>query len=749
MVTENLKTGNIETDLTSFPDKGAKPKVREVVSSTPGEQARYPNIAASSKQHHRETVDKALSFARSCYLRFKKQGQREQLEENMDESDLLFRCGLNTGTRTDRAQTKESEEVPTNTDTISTLGFRELRTIVSGQTEVMVPPGELPVEFDPRRGTRGDILEEAKEEAHDQNALLSYTWENNEMGEKIPRILWSTAKYGNHMLLLEWSRRKVTRTVNEIDENGKRRRKRKQVTVEDWPVLYDWDLKDCFFDTQIDDMQMQHCILFRDQLPLSALYARERAKEYANVGKLTNRHLYRGEGDSEQKDYRQENADESIDGESTGNIRRWIVWLQIPVDDDGRWDVRKNIPRWHRLHLAGNLDEDNAEQLVALSLSSNPYDHGEFPGLLVHEMHDDKGAIHMGFLETGAPIYWQHTKNQNQLQDMIDRLVNVPYLMDVGALVTQGRTRHGNPTVFKRPGKEITPAPILNCLNEVLSAKADCERTMDETFNTVQAVRGTPMGSRTSATEYQGAKQAAIKPLVESSRYLANQIFPWWARLCIELWDQFGDPEVTMQLTYRNEVRSITPTKFTSRFRTKITCIDRFEKDTMTKMEADRAVQATLPIFAQYMGRKGIVAFAEDYWGERGLKAVDRYFPDDIDYDAEQTAQSENALILFEGEWDMPEPEENHQAHLPQHEMAERLYSRLPREQQVPENLSILRQHIEMTKTFLQQQQSKTANSMMLGMGQTTAPAPPPSVPGLAGEAGGDELSGMTNETMA
>ena len=107
---------------------------------------------------------------------------------------------------------------------------------------------------------------------------------------------------------------------------------------------------------------------------------------------------------------------------------------------------------------------------------------------------------------------------------------------------------------------------------------------------------------------------------------------------------------------------------------------------------------------------------------DRRIENTNEIFKTNANYDANRVARSENEAIIWQNIFDMPKPEENHQAHLKMHEDYLTSVVLLPEGSQAdPVAIQRMKMHIQMHKQF--QQSPQAQGGAQTGQQGTIGPA--------------------------
>lgn len=738
---EDIRSATQTDGLISIPDKKYVPEPEK----KPKHLRKIKNFA-----DNKETVEKTLVWVQSYFDRFKAQGQRDEFEDSMDVADEMYRA------TTDRTMldTKEPKNAEATQSSIhSATYYSDIRAITANEKAISLGNEEqLPIKFEPLPGSTEYSEDEGKRIAEYQNMLLTYTWEVAKIDRAVGRALLFLNKYANKPIEMMWVRKIEDRWIKKPvferkffglgpEDRSKVKTvkwEKETVIVKDWPELIERDAKDVWLDSEIDDDQEQSCIIRRTQKQLDYIWGMQRVNEYINVGDITIANCYQGEGvANDVKAERQTNAGESEDANSpTTLFDVWMIWIRLPVDENGKWDEKKVLPHWHEVTFIGEL----SNKPICVQLRPLPYSCGLLPFAMCHALEDDKGAYHLGYQD----LVKSHIIEEMTLLDMANdnvRLRNrVPLLVERESLLTRNLVFHegGNQMIIYKAGstppKELQ---IQETTNIIVPMLREMDTRREKIMGTNKAFMGEPIGGRQSASGYLGTLDQALKPAVEDAKFKTDQILPFVGFWIAEMWNDFGDPERSIFVTYEGEQKEVKPKNIWGSLRIRLTSVKNFQDSALRRKEMNELVAQVLPVLisTQAIDAQGIKILAKQILADRHITDVDGILRTTGDFDAIHVARSENMAIVWNGVYDMPKPEENHITHLAEHEPYLGTVALLPEgSQPLPENMNRMKQHIILHKKFMEQGQ------MGGGMGeqpnlQGTAPTTP-------GEAMGDQIAG-------
>lgn len=752
-----------EVTPTTAPDYMPIPKAK--YAPKPEKQPKHlresPNHADKE-----ETVEKVKTWCKAYLDKFKTQTQRTQAETEMAIADELHRAASSrTSLNTDQSSNREATQSKIQSATF----YSDHRAFTANEKAVLLGNTEsLPVKYEPIPGSTDYSEDEGERLANYQNALLTYTWQVSQVDNVVAKELWVLNKYGNSVIEAIWDKRVEKRWVkrpkfkkvypNKMAEmlkvGGKEDTtevetygwEQTDVTLADWPKFLIYDMKDVWFDCMIDDMQLQSCVAIRFQKQLADVWNLQKTSEFMNVGKIKQQHFYKGEsGYNTVKNDRQTAAGEGGDAESpTTLLDIWKFWIRIPVNDEtGAWEPDKELCHWYKVHFAGDINGD----CVCLELRPNPHSCGLIPVNLAHAIEDDKGAFHVGMATLGKSYYAEEMTLIDMANDNVRNRNRVPLLVEKGSINIRDYTfsAGGNRIWQYKAGttqpKELKIEDTTSITIPLLNTMAEMRKNI---LGTNKAFMGEPIGGRQSASGYLGTLDQALKPAMEDAKYKADQILPFIAFWNKEMWYDFGDPEVSLMVTYEGEQLEVKPKNLYGDFRIRVTSIKNFQDSALKRKEQNELIAQVLPVMISTgaLDQQGAKILSKQILADRHITQLDEIFRTGADFDARHVARSENMAIIWQGIIDMPKPEENHAVHLREHESYLGTVVLLPEASLPPkDNIDRMKQHIQMHKNFAANPAGMQGAPQQQGIGANpNAPTP--------GEVTGDMISGNMG-TMA
>ena len=702
----------ISTELTNIPGKDAAPETGDL----PKNYGVYNNLASDEK-----LAEKFWAKAQPNFESFRTNTRRVKFcgpGGSMDIADKMERVSL-------QLDTTSKQYMKSRSNVASTIFFRNTRTITSNINKILglLDTEELPAEYNPdkdQRGPQGVYKDdnEGKYVAQQMNELESLTFSKDKRREKLKDFTWSLCKYGNALTSEEWDRQVVRRQIKKVTHHDKQGTptnwtwEEKEVVIKDCPGFFLHDLKDAYFDAQVENEQHWRWFFLRQQKPWEELAADQNEGWLKNVNKLTASELYEGV-DNTTEDDRSTNAGVSATSEANGLWEIWQCWARVPITENmgkngptgrGKWDD-KNAPVLYWATFAGKM---GSSQAICLRLVKNPYKHGRFPYKLSHLLRDDKGAYHDGLADKTAALYWQKVTNDNQANDNINLRNEAPWWTD-GRINTDDLTFRRNKLLKLGRGTQLKQLDVADTTAFTLPNSDRIERDFEKTTGADKPVQGVETFSRTAATVGKLTHDQSMIPVDDMAAYVSDQLFNWMFELDYPLWQQYGDPELILTVTENNLQVEFTPAHIIGPLKVRVTCVNRFRNNQAERAMLNNLAQNVWPIAKEDSTPEGRKTFWRWLLEQNKVEPVGEIFPVSTDYDAEEAALNELNLMLNVGEFVEPRFEQNQKAHL-RVEEAKRAWAITVKDEMLQERIrDLLDVHIAMEKDFMAQKESSAS----------------------------------------
>ncbi|MFH1604136.1 MAG: hypothetical protein ABIH03_09550 [Pseudomonadota bacterium] len=650
------------SDQTTIPTDPTK-------KSVPPESDRNSALNISNFADNEATAKRFIEQAKRYFDKFNTQGARQSAETNWDRADKMFRMASGT--------TKQDQNLTaTEQDCVPHTYYNPLRMLSAFDMDVMLGDHEPPVKYVPVNDLTESSRTEMQEVMRQRNIVLEYTMEEDDMPNKFGDIVFRVNKYSNCLVTMEWIRRE--HDVRDRTPDGKRVTKKQ---IEQRPSLKWWDLKDVWFDAELDDMNSQQCIVRRWYPSYNEVVAGQRAGQYKNAGQAAKRAaelLYATEQPGDTRQNRQINAGEAASTEAeTGTFDAYTIDMRAPINDAGEWDDKDTLPRWFRGTYLGHLD-GAPSGMLSIELGPNPYaERDELPCALIHSHRDDKGAYHMGYVDVLWPVWNEYKTALDQWFANKDLVSAAPWITEAGAIITSDKDFGPRRLIEMAPGMmdKLQRVKVESNTQDMLMFIQYLETKVHEIAATNRAFRGEAMGSRTSAREHATAFDQSAKPALHKTRYVADQLLQFVAVWTARLWRQFAPRNAYIALGEGTQFREAKPAELYGGFKAKVVAIDRYEATTLQRMEQDRFVQTTLPLLLPTLPKHVQHKLHRRLWRDRMGFDLAEIIPETMETDAFHVAESENTdMLQGSGAFDQPKQGENHDVHIQSHKAGLAVY---------------------------------------------------------------------------
>ena len=687
-----------------------------------------------------DTVAKTLNYLKQAFLYFDSQEQRRDMMKDggtMDIADRMWRVAL-------RRDTSSSQYQNTLSDVASCLFRKQHRALHSNIKSILFDGKDLPAVFEPEITEDGLAAEIGAKVAKYHNMLEEMVFDEDKRKDKLgDQVLEYLLKYGMAIISDEWAYEE--RWINErkpiyhpvtgevVGFNVQKVLK----VVKNWPELQMHDIKNCWFDAQIQDFQEQRCFMVRKQVPYEYLVAQQDAGFFQNVEKIKATHFYDGTDDDVQR-IRNENAGTAVTTEKNGLVEVWHCFARLPIDEKtGTWNTAKHLPQLYMITLAGRVDSNN---VVCLRLTRNPYWDDEIPFKPIYCFQDDRGAYHISLAEILAPLYWEHTTILNQCFDNLTTNLRAPWITD-GGLSCKDLKFSPAKLLKIDPGRTLTRLYVPDMTTIVMPMLEYIERDSNQTAGTDKPVLGQALGSRTTATESAQVLDQAILPIAQTAEYISRQMFDWIYNKDAMRLRQFGEPVLLREVTGHGEVVEVDPSILYGNLHVKVNAVGKYVNNVTFRMQLNSFVANIVPLFREYIGESGMRKLAREMFKIMGFDDVYEYVPETGDFDAYARAMETARKIIILKEYVEPMPEENHEVYLAVLNPYLAKYKNLPANEQDPNVLKNLQANIQLHKQMYQDSKVK---ALAGNVPPTGGGAQGETTPSLVGEAAGDTLGSQT-----
>lgn len=738
-------------DLLTIPEKKYVPK----------SEGKSKNVQTLKNfADNEETSKKVLEWVQKYFNDFKDQSARKEFEEEMDVADELTRAAI-TATQLDADTDAQHDDTKTNLTT-STF-YRYLRAVSAWEAAVIAGNDQvLPVKCEPLIGLKDFSEDEARRQCEYRNLELSYVFDRAHIRSKLSDMIYFGNKYGNAVIEMFWNEQKddITERVPadsisaKIKEafTGKRSFKweTKERYTAQWPEPRMRDMRNCWFDATIDDAQRQSCIIFRDQYQLSELYDMQKMGLFKNMEKLKDQHYFNADSGAANNTVLDDRLDNAGEGSENHEITKlfdvYSGWVRVPVNDDGKWDEKSQVARWYWFAFVGDLNSAIGSNILGAAITPNKHKCKKIPVLLYHAKRDDKGAFHVSDCQLAKCHIATEMTIINEAIDNWRQRNRQPLIAERGSLSIRDKTftEGGNRIWWLKQGaQQPTELKVQDTTGNMLPMLNEVDRRIQDVFGVNKPFLAEALGGRTSASEALFITDQAVKVSLEDAKYKADQLLPFVAQWTMDMMDQFSDPDTTIIITSQDKPVEIKPAEVYGPINVRVTSIKQFQDGILRRREEDDFLSKVYPMMKEIMTPKGKMNMFSQICVNRGFEDVDTWFDTTGKYDATIRARRESNDILWFGGKDMPNEQDDDEAHLTEHKPIHASYTLLPPEQQNESFIQHHAMHIQMHEANLDRKKNQQAMA-------TTQPVPNPvNTPG--NEAGGmiagpmGEMANMMN----
>jgi len=760
-----------------------------------------PNLAGK-----KELVKKVHELSKQYFDRYSGQSSRGDLETFLKDCDAKYRMAQ---AQAQAFKVSSTQEHDTLSHVASSQFYKSVHVIASGQKSIIFSdPEGLPVEYSADYNCGDYTDEEGKRIAREQNLYLDHVWTKQGWTRFIKSVLQLNQKNSMVLLSCEWDYKIQKRTerfpgyynskgeaiavtaeayannppAEAYKKDGDKLENpvfnesgspmsyvfvEKERVVKNCPVLEKHDLAHSYFDLDIDDPQKWPYLHLRKPVPYAELLDQEIAGFYKNVGKLTTAQMYESNSKygSQVDNDRDDNADQTRDEVKNGLYERHHTFILAPIDEDGKWDDDV-IPEYYECVWAGNFDQlldenkknDKGEKVkgdgcVCLQLRKLPYHHKRLPYYLMHSHDDERGALKMGIYTLLECNIEEQTETLNQHIDNKNLKIFRPWFARKGDVLSRDlKFKNRNQVVWIDRSvsgdirNSLVQAEVDDMTQTTLPLLEWLQKDADETVPTTDAYKGVFGGSRTTGTEYLGAREQSMKPAIEDTEFVADPFFKWLLQDVSDLARQCADPDEFIKVA--GGTTSINPTRWYGLLNVKVTGIKKFEADVSAKQILINFIQSGAYDKAkEFMGKTGALYFWRTVAKFLRIPDVNSTFPESRKLiEAENQAWSDWKAILADplsamlNEEIMPKPDEAHETHLAILQGQRDKFELLPNEDTEYKTnvLSAVDLYILMHKQFMEKEQMPAGQVAPMA-GQGTPPT-------MGGEAAGDVLSGLAGQ---
>lgn len=750
------------------------------------------------------------------FVRFRDSQARKDLDTYLKDADAKWRMAKDTSQRWKDDSTQKQS---TLSHVTSGQFYNTVRLITAGERSIVFnDPTELPAKYVAEIKTTDYTEPEGKRVSEGQQLYAQYVWDKEQLETWVKNLMLLTNKNSVSFLEMAWKREVETRPERVVgyynaagdavewttedtvptggmfdvdgepldalfDEDGVTPLSYvfvdKTRVVKEWPIPIAHNAKDFYCDLELKDpfFRDQTALVIRSQKTYDELLAGQLNGDFMNVEHLTDAQLYRGETvqNSNLADERYKNASQTKEDLKNGLFDVFYVRMISPIKygkDSEKWDVA-SMATIHEGVFVGDFGQydgaDDSKGAVCIMCRKDPY-HYKNRFMALHSHEDEKGLVRLGYYTILECIVEELTVLQDQLIDNKTLAVKSPFVAEMGNLLSRDVVfRDGNQVIWVEPGTGGTALKKLDIpdmtqrfVQEYQLLKAEAE----ELAGITEALRGEFAGSRTTGTEYLGAREQSAKPAIEDAKQKYTPLFWWLFMGMAEIGRQFANPQKTLAVTNGKGVYlgDVNPTHLYGQLGVTVQSINNFESDLAAKQVMVNFIQAggydkMLP----FMGEEGAIAFWKDWTKLFKMRGAEKYLPASRRIvEAEMMAETDYKAILLnpvsamEDETYLPKPGEQHDIQIGILEKYLRKWQIMgpalmdEQKQRAQQIVQALQLYIQL-HTDLKAQEGSVAPGASGGMEQPQqagAPLQAATPPQMGGEANGDIMSGLAGQSM-
>jgi hypothetical protein len=513
---------------------------------------------------------------------------------------------------------------------------------------------DMPFRYEPLNDGGIESPDHAAERSKKMNLCAKWAMKADKFSQKSIDFWTQVYKYGNIPVMVEWVQRigKKKVAVPVYGEDGMTLDEY-EITeldgqvVENRPTVAILPVESLLTDPAIGNIQDQDCVIVTTVVGINQIVNGVRTGIYRDdlVEKLTKAHQW--DGTSGREDSKESNR--GVDfysgtGESGQYLKR-EVFVNLPVDAEGKWDEKKNIPERYRVTLIGNTPETS---LVA-RIERNQEPDDAIPIEVIHANPDDPDILfHISPFEVVRSNMSTETTLIRQIVDN-NTLVNYPPMWEVEGQV-RGNDRTFGPTAryVVDDSNSLGFVPVRDVSQPSLQV-LDYIKEDSNTANSIDKnMAGESFGARTSAQEASTISSNSQRPNLVNIEYIMQQFLGFYASRVKVLFEAYARKEQVVQITDSNEhTVYVKPAEIDGEFDVVVDIVDEIKED---EVKAQRMINYAQVVSTGPMAQTiDWVSFSRDL-AER-LMGTSKYIVGGNTGDADAMARMNIAAMLNNGQF--------------------------------------------------------------------------------------------------
>jgi hypothetical protein len=675
----------------------------------------------------------AKSFTSEAETAFEKyRSDREDIDDLNEIADYMYSCAQNRSIMSSEKSKGMDRDGDTRANVGSTVYFRQVNTLASQLVQVAKSRPDMWKYVTVGNAENGMSHEDAKQAADNANALARWTWKQDRMGEKLPEFAVHAFKYSNVYAMIRqnrtYARRKVIEPIFDtvIGTDGQPRQTQTGENVrwvtepkENFPSISFPHVDMVYADRYIGNIADQNCVIMLSRRTRSEIYQDVMLGYFDQdaYDKITKDDEWDGTTGGEQAEKEFTNRERDYSPGSTGTFLQWDVFMRAPIDDAGSWD-EDNPPQLYWGTIIGNTMSNGK----VMRIERNPDPDDEIP---IKEIRVNPDSSDELFHTTNAEVVRSAYSASCTLMNMaLDNMGNVN---DPPLKIVDGQHRVKDFT-YKKGARwhvdNVNAITQMEIRDNTLQTGALLDRVdaaVNQALATDPALMGQYAGARTSASEFLGVNSNTKLPHLTQISYILNQLLPWMARKYMSYWYAYGLPEQIAQIADQDKYYDIyvkdVAAKMQFGFDVVVDIVDEYEDDMVKQQQTTAIIQTigSVPFYQQSPFHTVNAGELLKEWLTQMKWNPNRIIMPSAETDSVKAARSENQAMLVTGQYDRPQPGENHIVHLREHESERLRWNGLEKSSDLRAvNLPLLDQHIAEHKQYA----------------QSAGAAPPPAAPG-------------------
>ena len=324
------------------------------------------NLAIGKKNE--ELVENVRKTVHDYDTRFTGQRQEWAKDETglWSQMDAAFRSFVNDNTVQNQKHVGANEPDKWERAKVGTTQFYRQVTQMASNGYAVQTSKEVPFKYSAiNDGSAVTEDENAEDRANNLNLLAKWTMKKDKFNLKSIDFWTQLKKYGNVPIMVEWKRESGKRTVR-IPVFSKEDPERVasydfeeiNTVVENRPVMSLLPIESVKADVLIGNIQQQECVIVSSVVGMTELVQGIRDGLYRDnlIEDVTRSHQWDGWSGFENAEEKKRNRDLNSRPSAirTGMYLKREVFVNLPIDDDGKWDELKNVPLRYRVTTFGN-----------------------------------------------------------------------------------------------------------------------------------------------------------------------------------------------------------------------------------------------------------------------------------------------------------------------------------------------------------------------------------------------------------